>query len=78
MNKKSQHQITEQPFHLAYLDWCRDIRKIRSYKETQNRNLVREFYYSEYWKEKPINGIDFALCFDDLTAKLCRSSGGKL
>lgn len=68
--------MNDLPFCLAYLDWCRDIKKIKTYTDTQDRTLVREFYYSEYWNQKPINGIDFALCFDDLTAELFGTAKG--
>jgi hypothetical protein len=49
------------PFPLAYLDWCKKIKKVKDIKETERRDWVYEFYKSEDWREKDVNGIDFAV-----------------
>lgn len=49
------------PFPLAYLDWCKKVKKAKTVKETENRLWIKEFYYSDDWKEKPVNGIDYAI-----------------
>lgn len=48
-------------FLFDFLEWCEDIKGIKTVKETQNRDLIREFYFSEYWNQKPVNGIDYAM-----------------
>lgn len=50
------------PFPLAYLDWCKNVKKIKTLAETENRELVVEFYNSQYWNRKEITGIDLAIC----------------
>ena len=49
------------PFPLAYLDWCRETKNVKSVKETERRDWIYEFYKSPKWGEKAISGIDLAI-----------------
>lgn len=49
------------PFPLAYLDWCKKVKEAKSIQQTQNRAWIREFYYSDEWGKKDVNGVDYAI-----------------
>lgn len=53
--------MTKTPFALAYLDWCKANKDVKTVKETENRDWVREFYHSPAWGRKPITGVDYAI-----------------
>lgn len=51
----------ELPFPLAYLDWCKKWKKVKSITDTERKDWIREFYYSEEWGQKGITSLDLII-----------------
>lgn len=49
------------PFPLAYLDWVKQNKPVTDISQTERRDWIREFYESESWNQKPVNGFDLAV-----------------
>ena len=49
------------PFPLAYLDWCKEVKKVKTIEETERRDWIIEFYCSDQWNEKPITTLDIVV-----------------
>lgn len=48
-------------FALDYLDWCKK-KGIKDIKQTENRELLNEFYYTEFHPKNPkyeVNGVEY-------------------
>lgn len=48
-------------FPLDYLDWCKENKGVKKIEETERFDWICEFYYSDAWNRKPINGMDIYL-----------------
>ena len=53
--------MNEAPFPLAYLDWCKKEKNVKSVEETERRDWVSEFYMSDEWGRKDITFVDLAI-----------------
>lgn len=51
----------DNPFPLAYLDWCKEVKKANTVEETERRDWIIEFYESEEWNCKPITTLDIII-----------------
>lgn len=60
-------QNNKLPFALAYLDWCKEVKRGHCVKDAERKDWIREFYYSSSWREKPV-------CISDLMI----ANGGKI